>query len=896
VALALLAVWGSAAVAQSLTGSVQGTVKDEQGGVLPGVTVTLVGKTGTRTAVTDTAGSYRFVALDPGYYTVRAEMQGFQPRRQDNINISIGTALDVDFGLKVGGLTDAVDVVGEAPVVDTTSTATNNALSQDILYNMPLDRRSFNLLNYAPGINDGAAFGGATDSANGLLLDGVDTRDPYGGTAWTFFNYNIIEEVKIQGLGAPAEYGAYTGAVINTVSRSGGNRHQGLFDLTFTNDSLAGNNVSDEVKRLNPAGVGDPNVTTHYVDVTGQLSGPIVKDKVFFFTSVQRFSKTEDPSGPRTRRKELSHRANAKLTIQPNPNDNLSINLQADDYSINGRPNAIAGAALSTDSMTVAEDAPELVWSAQWRHLFGANTFLEAKYLGWWGYFYLDPENPAPLRFDGATSQYTGGAGYISYSDRGRHQINASVSHYAQAFGRHDLKFGVEVERSKVRERFGYTGYFYDYGGTPTYQYQYSYDLEGRNRRNSVYAQDSWKPNERLTINAGVRFDQAQGASPVLDKTVYDTKSFSPRIGFAWDVTGDHSTVLKAHYGRYYEGAFFSFYSGALPGIKDFVTLDAVTGAEISRSPTPIARVDGDIKQPRVDEFTAGFERALGRDVRLAVTGIWRDNKNFISPVLPSARWAPINVANRITGGNLGVYSWVNPATSDQDYFITNPDGFVYRDAAGNPLGTAEASRDYKGLMVVLNRAFKNRWQAQVSYVLSKSEGTVDSDDAESFGQGRQFQTPTRALVNTFGEVRTSRRHEIKLYASYLIPRAELQVNAYFRSLSGRTYTPFERFSSRVINFSPSFRGRQPLLEPRGSRKLGSEHVLDLRLEKLFNLGDTNRVSVYADIANVFNTGVVTRPVERVPSESIGNIPVPFGGPRALTPARQVTLGARWSF
>lgn len=896
------------ASAQSLTGAVNGSVKDEQGGALPGVTVTLTGKTGSRTTVTDTSGSYRFPALDIGSYTVRAELGGFRPSGE-TVSVSIGTQLDIDLVLKVGALTETIEVLGAAPVVDTSSTATDNSLSQDLLYNMPIDRRSFNILNYAPGINDDSAFGGASDSANGLLLDGVDTRDPYGGTPWTFFNYNIIEEVKVQGLGAPAEYGSFTGAVVNTVTKSGGNKYAGLFDVNYTNDGLASNNVTPEARAQNPFGVGDPALTTNYFDVTGQLSGPIKQDKLFFFLSVQRFSKTEDPNGPNTRRKELSHRLNAKLTWQPSASDNLFLTLQADDYSINGRQNAVATAANTLPSMTVAEDAPELVWNAQWRHLFGSNTFIEAKYLGWWGYFYLDPENPAPLRYDFATGAYSGGAGYTSYSDRGRHQLNAAVSHFANAFGRHDLKFGVEVERSRVRERFNYTTYLndnyalynystyqYDY---VTAQYQYGYDQQGRNHRTSAYAQDSWKPTERLTINAGVRFDQAKGISPELGQTVFSTNSWSPRIGFALDVTGDHSTVIKAHYGRFYEGAFFSFYNAALPGVSDFVIVDTRDGSEIDRSPTPIHAVDPNIKQPRVDELTVGFERALGHDVRLQVTGILRDNKNFIGSVLPSARWRPAGNAVSSLGTSVPAYNWANRSASEEDYLVTNPDGFQFLDQNGASLGTAEASRKYKALMFVLSKRFTNRWQAQASYVLSKADGSVDADDAESFGGGRfayQFLFPTNALTNAAGEGRASRRHEIKLYTTYQIPKIDVSVNAYFRSISGRHWTPLQRFSNGAgggFNWSPSSR-RAARLEPRGSRVLDTENNLDLRLEKIFTLNGNDRLSVYADIINVFNSGTITGVTER--ARQIGTFDVEIGGATSLAAPRQLTLGARWSF
>jgi hypothetical protein len=134
----LLAV--TAASAQTLTGSITGTIVDAQGGVLPGVTVSLVGRTGTRTAVTDETGTYRFQAVDPGTYSLSAELSGFQTARRENIVISVGTPLTIDLSLGVGGLQETVNVVADTQTVAVTSSEATSNLSQDVLYNLPIDR------------------------------------------------------------------------------------------------------------------------------------------------------------------------------------------------------------------------------------------------------------------------------------------------------------------------------------------------------------------------------------------------------------------------------------------------------------------------------------------------------------------------------------------------------------------------------------------------------------------------------------------------------------------------------------------------------------------------------------------------------------------------------------
>ena len=570
--------------------------------------------------------------------------------------VSLSRVAEIEIVLGVGGLTESVDVVGESPVVDVASSATDNALSQDMLFNLPIrpDNAATDLLNFVPGINNGVAYGGNSDYGNGLLIDGVDTRDPEAGSSWVFFNFNLVDEVQVGGLGAPAEYGAYTGAVVNTIMKSGGNRYTGLFDAYWTTTDFSADNVKPEYVEQNPT-LKDPFIVNKRLDLTAQLGGPIVKDKLFFFLAAQRYEQEDDPSGPRTLHTELSPRVNAKLTWQPGPNDNLSATFQWDYYNQKGRTSITA--AVNGDDQTRNQDSPEAVWGLQWRHLFGTRTFAEVKYSGWWGYYYLDPKVLVPLSFDGSTNEYSGGSlSYGYYADRGRHQVNASVSHYAEAFGKHDLKFGVEIERSKVRSQWGYNQgiYYYDYTDYypkgQYYAYTYNYDTDGRNQRESLFAQDSWKPTERLTINAGVRVDFIRGRSPVLDKTVYSNTNWAPRLGFAFDLTGDGKTVLKGHYGQYYEGIFSAMYNRAMPGFQDFITYlydpeGEMCGplgncfTEVDRLPYPVYDVDPDIKHPRVDEWTAGLERELTKDVRLSVTGIWRQDKNIQGSVYPDARW-----------------------------------------------------------------------------------------------------------------------------------------------------------------------------------------------------------------------------------------------------------------
>jgi hypothetical protein len=605
----LLIVFGllaGTAQAQTQLGTVQGKVMDQQGGVLPGVSVELTGPMGTKTAVTDAQGVFRFVGVPPSTYAVKVDLSGFLTQRRDGVAVGMGKTADLEFSLKVGGVTETVEVTATSVTVDVKSASTDTNISNELLTTMPIyDSTSTGLLNYAPGINSDSAYGGQGTYGNALLLDGVDTRDPAGGSPWTFFNQNLIEEIQIGGLGAAAEYGGFTGGIINTVTKSGGNAYSGLFSIRYTKGSFASTNVTDEMLTLNPS-LGSADVMNKLIDYTVQMGGPIKKDKAFFFASIQRYSENSDPIGPRTTRTDISPRFNMKLTLQPTPSDTIIFGTQYDQYNVTGRVGWWS-TDQATDKATVTEDAPEWVWNAQYRKVFGSNTFLEAKLTGYKGYYYLDPVDPAPPVYDGENGEYSGGGGGIYYADRSRNQAIVSLSKYAQAYGSHSFKFGAEIERSHVRNQYqpyGPSGfYIYAYGGVPYYRYSYGYDLQGDNKRTSAYAQDQWNAG-RLTLNLGIRLDHIRGYSPVLKESVYTPKtSWGPRLGAALDVTGKGTTVLKGFWGRYYEGTASAFYTSATPGIQDYTSTEIFSDGSLGPTevltPGQIFAIEKDIKHPR---------------------------------------------------------------------------------------------------------------------------------------------------------------------------------------------------------------------------------------------------------------------------------------------------------
>jgi hypothetical protein len=892
-------------LAQSLTGSIVGSVRDPQGAALVGAALSLTGKTGSTRTTSDARGNYRFPAVTPGRYDLRAEAAGFRPRLESGIAISIGEQLTLDFRLELAPLAESVEVVGTSPVIDVRSSAARTGLTQDLLFQVPLGRFVPSLVSATPGVNGGSTgfttgnaergssgFGGG-ELGNALLVDGVDTRDPGDEGKWLSIGYNTLEEIQVLGPGAPAEYGAFTGAVFNAIRRSGGNRFEGLFEVRSTWEGLASDNVDAELLKQNPA-LGDPAVTTSLFDLNAQFGGPIRKDKLFFFLSGQRSKLETDPSGPRTSADTLDYRLDAKLTWLPGPKDHVTVGLFYGRADISGQSLSVP-TPVATDDLSSSWHKPDWNWYGQWRRVLGTRTLLEAKYTGWTGVVEDLPSLARPLHYDVVTGGYSGGSGFTLTASRRRHQANASLSHHADDFaGSHDFKFGVEVERGFSRDEAGPVGGFgyFDYAGQPYLQYSFSFDVTGRAERESLYAQDAWRVRDRLSLNLGIRFDNYRGRGDA--EAVYRAHGLAPRVGVAFDVAGDHRTVLKASFGRYYEALPVSYFDAALPGREDFV-LYVNAGAsliEVQRIPLSVpARVDPSIRHPHVDEITAGFERALGKDMRFSATGIWRRSGDFVGVVAPDGRFVPVETLNLLTGAPMTVYGWADPSATSG--FVTNPDGFKYLGANGEVVGSAQAFRKYKGLVLVLSRRLAGRWQAQASYVLSKAEGTVDNDYFDSLGAPGPFVSPNRAVTNARGLLTHDARHELKVLGSYQVPKIDVALSGFFRAVSGTTYTPFQDLPGLATPFPPE----SVRLEPRGSRRTPTRTVLDLRVEKVFGLG-RGRLGVFADLINAFNASTVVAVQNRVPSASIPGFtePVAFGAPSAIFPARQAYFGARFSF
>ncbi|HQH46818.1 MAG TPA: carboxypeptidase-like regulatory domain-containing protein, partial [Candidatus Aminicenantes bacterium] len=188
------------------TGAIVGKIADEEGNAIPGASLVLTSPNlmGSRTTVSDANGEFRFPALPPGDYALKAELTGFGTYVQENIRVTTTATLNVNVVMKPAAMAEEITIVAEAPTVDVKSTETASVtLSNEILRNVPYNQFTADIVNLAPGVSGNVAYGASENTGIAYTMDGVNVADPEGGSAWVFSDHNVIEEAKIMGVGLP---------------------------------------------------------------------------------------------------------------------------------------------------------------------------------------------------------------------------------------------------------------------------------------------------------------------------------------------------------------------------------------------------------------------------------------------------------------------------------------------------------------------------------------------------------------------------------------------------------------------------------------------------------------------------------------------------------------------
>jgi Carboxypeptidase regulatory-like domain/TonB dependent receptor len=600
----------SASVAQSTSSStIHGTVKDDTGGTLPGVTVTIASpslQVGRMVTVTGSDGNYRFVDLPAGSYNARFELPGFGTYNREDLRVTVGFIARVDVVLKVGALEESVTVSGQSPVVDASSTSASVAFTRETLEALPRGRDVQNILAMAPGVTQAVPdVGGSTmaqrqnissygvSSQPKLQVEGMTVSMGADGNSAIYFMTDTIEEVQVKSSGNDAEV-SVPGISMVGVLKSGGNDFHGSYTAAFQSPSLQSNNLD---AALQAQGVRATAPLSNFYDYSADLGGRIVRDKLWFYAATSRQSKAQGilgfvsspgPDGryltgdePPTDNEVSLAQFAAKISYQMSKNNRL---IYAQQIGTKREPQNGSGRFVPLEA-TRDYVNPGSVWKGELQSAFNSRTLLNVVG-GYTGYLtdydagrsYARAD--APPRRDLETTLATGSHPLHQEKTRDRYQVDGSISFFPdrEVIGKHELKTGAMVYIDRTTD--GYlnnlagnyilqTDRIGGVSGTPTRIEMRNTPVAplGAEDTYAFFVKDAWRLNNRVTLNLGARWERQHSFVPAQSREaardfpqLFPAGTFPrkevgtwsrtvPRIGVAWDVDG--KSVVKASAGAY---------------------------------------------------------------------------------------------------------------------------------------------------------------------------------------------------------------------------------------------------------------------------------------------------------------------------------------------------------
>jgi len=486
--------------------------------------------------------------------------------------------------------------------------------------------------------------------------------------------------------------------------------------------------------------------------------------------------------------------------------------------------------------------------SATWTSFLSQDTFLEIKYSGWWVTFYAEPadeDKVTPYHYDYLTDMDSGNFKWWGEWRTGAHEIQGTVTHFAEDFiqGDHEFKFGVVYNHAWSQWDWAYCSnkYYYDWGDYPWYVLYFMPEQYGGNtNRISAFLDDSWAVNDRLTLNLGIRYDRVRGGYPeydILDEFSNPTgeksaanmdlikwDTLSPRVGLVFQLTGDRKTILKASYGRYYNHLLVGDWDDGCPSHSHKwwyeYNYDTEAFDILYRHIDPLAQigVDQNLKSPYADQFSVGLEREIFPEFSLSLTGVYKKQKDIIAVLNTGGKYELIDYYDEFGDQVIQVYNQIND-DEDNFYLTTNPGDYS----------------DYKALILAFRKRLSNNWQLNGSFTLAKfREYFVGYED------------PNYNINMDGAPGYYDREYQLKVMGTYIFPYG-IMFSVNFRHEQGRPY-------NRTVRVRLD-QGRTVIAaEERGSRRYPNQTFLDLRLEKEFRLWKKLRLKLLIDVWNVLNS------------------------------------------
>jgi len=798
----LVAVVAMPALAQSPTGALSGRVTDVTGAARANVIVTVSSSNLLQPQRTSTSesGDYLFRLLPPGEYAVTFELGGFAAATERR-DVAAGQAVVVNMTLRPGPVIESVTVKPEPSVVFTgVATATN--LPQPLMDALPTSRTMSAAAEFAPGVHASGpdralSINGAMTFENVFLLDGVQTQDNLRGTPFDLYIEDALQETTVQTSGVSAEYGRFTGGLVNAITRSGSNAFSGSFRTGFTNDHWRTVTPFDE-PRLDA-------VVPTYEFTAG---GPIRLDRTWLFGAGRLFDRTTARetgiTGIPFDFNANEKRYELKVTQALGLAQRLQVGYTGIDRTETNGASAGAASVMDLASLTT-RTLPQRLVSAHYSGMFGDRFFLEGQY--------------SVRRFtfegDGARSrdrilgtfmldQSTGASwwapqfcGVCSNERRDNDGLLLKGSYFlSNGAGSHDLVFGYETFNDRIDGDLHQSGSDYhvwttgsviDDGtvypvleGGPdafsTFIIHWPIDEPSRGtnyRSHALFFNDTWKPSRRLSLNLGVRFDQNRGRDGG-GHLVANESGISPRLGAAYDLRGNGRTILTASANRYVASINSTIASSASPAGRSSILAYFYQGPAINMDPNePLvstadalqqvfewldttapmpfqATVPGvatqirqSLKSPYADEFVAGVTQQIGARTSLRLDVVHRTFGNFYTERADTATGQVADEFGQVFDLRL----------------VENTDALTRR---------------YDGMNAQLHYRAGARGQFGGAYTLSRLRGNINGENVNSgpvaldvLSYPEYFDVAWR---NPEGHLAADQRHRLRLWGVYLLP------------------------------------------------------------------------------------------------------------------------------
>ena len=870
-------------------GVIAGKVADRSGAVLPGVDLTLTSTAvmGVRNTVTDDQGGYRFGLLPPGTYTVRFRLQGFDTVVREGIQLTAGFTSSLNVVMEIGSVSETVTVAGASPIVDVTNAVVATNFTQELTAVLPTGHDVFSVLAITPGVQVTAPDVGGSRAglrAQFRLFGSTSQWNVIEGAIMASLQYedpDVYQEVQVAGAskGADAPVG---GSFNNFIVKSGANRARGLFFYDREPLRLQSSNVTDELLKQ---GVTITSSVARYQSLHADAGGPFIHDKFWWFYAFRNLNSDNWTPGyfttatgqPEPVYTTLRNHA-AKLNYQLSTKHRLAYSGQFNTKSL---PNSGASAFVDSASTSLT-DFPYWIQGASLTSVLSNRSTLEIV----WGEFgwkwWTRPGADEIAREDLDTRLVRGGrmSPFIDQS----HHMNASAVWSLITSGTRTGSHSFRAGYSYLYEGAPYTflapkdsiktfwrGGFKTPAEIETYDTPFSF--ENSVSHQAAFVNDTWSIG-RLSFNGGVRFDSflpyydqqgKAGDGPFQQAVTYPGFTFHrlnglvPRASVVYDLFGNGHTAIKVAYGRYMYNAgtitnansmMAGFvnpmakttkryrWSGTLPFVPNPSLLISTTGG-------PNRSLDPNLELPYTDEFVAGLDQQIMRDMTIRFNYVRKLERNRMKSQNTAIPFSAYNIpvtfidrgrdfASAADDRQITLYSLDPKFLGQRADLLTN-----------DPLNRS----DFETYNVEAVKRLSNKSQLLTGFDVSHYDtwgfaSAISQDIATDTGGVPQ--DPNRLTYNNY----LNYWHwQFKALGSYEFPHG-IGFSASVRATKGEPY-------GRTVNTTGLTQGTVSLtVEPQGTFFYSTVMLVDVRLAKSVTLGKT-RIEGLLDVFNINNSSAV---------------------------------------